>query len=334
MLNGSAVRQGLRQAASSLFLLFIFCPSVHSDTHMPMPAAGNINEVLRQSKRVLWLAAHPDDEISSSAVLARAKDISGTLFMASLTGGENSDRLWGGLRRGTPMGKAREALFAQSAALLQADGYEVGPFVNGPQSRAELDAMPPRSPFGDWPATTTSDDVVAKWGREGDPLGYIIELLRKRRPHTVISMDDHCGVSGHDEHIAVARLLLRAIPLAAHPDAYPRAGQPWRVQHVLFSATIAPELVACRYCRCEGRPPATPAEEVTGLEPSRLHQMTYFQVQCLVERSYQNAMEGKAWTENEMQVGCGQVERSAVRAYQGGKRGPPLSHAFRIRPLN
>ncbi|MGH7232461.1 MAG: PIG-L deacetylase family protein [Nitrospiraceae bacterium] len=296
--------------------------------------AKTVPEALHHSKRVLWLAAHPDDETSSSALLARAKDVSGALFMASLTSGENSDELWSGLRRGTAMGKAREALFAQSAALFRADGYDVGPFTNGPHSLADLDAMPSQAPFRDWAAAATSDDVIAKWNREGDPVGYIIELLRKWRPHTVISMDDHCGVSGQDEHIAVAKLLLRAIPLAAHPDAYPREGQPWRVQHVIFSAAVIPELIACRYCKCEGRASAAPSEEVVSLEPSEIHKMTYFRVECLVSKNYQNAMESKGWTDSQIQTGCRQAESGAMRAYQNGQRGQSFSQSFRIRPLN
>ena len=76
-----------------------------------------VPEVLRESKRILWVAAHPDDENSSSALLARGKGLSGTLFMASLTRGENSDIVWSGLRRGSAMGTARAALFAKTATI-------------------------------------------------------------------------------------------------------------------------------------------------------------------------------------------------------------------------
>lgn len=290
-------------------------------------------EVLKNSKRVLWLAAHPDDETSSSALLARAKDLSGSLFMASMTRGENSDKVWGKLRRGTQIGEARAKLFAQSAALFQADDYELGPFVNGPYSLAELDALPADAPHRDWPATATSDDVIAKWSREGDPVGYIVSLLRKHRPDVVISMDDHCGVSGHDEHIAVARLLLRAIPIAADASAYQEAGEPWQVRYVIFAAAVARQLVACRYCKCEGAAPPEPVEAVFTLDKSRTHHMTYLEVQCLIGRNYQNAMEAKGWSDRQMRAGCEQAQAAVMRAYRNGVKGPPFFESFRHRSM-
>jgi LmbE family N-acetylglucosaminyl deacetylase len=292
-------------------------------------------DVLRDSKRVLWIAAHPDDETSSSALLTRAKNMSGTLFLASLTRGENSDILWGGLRRGSAMGAARQALFTKAAALFKADAYDLGPFINGPHSLGELDARPANAPYQDWPPqTTSSQGVIAKWKREGDPLEYVVKLLRQWRPDVVISMDDHCGVSGHPEHIATARVLLQAIPLAADPSAYPGVSEPWRVHYVVFSAQVIPQLVACRYCKCEGSPPAAPPEEVLTLELSGAHGMTYFGVKCLVARTYQNTMETKGWTDVEIQAGCEKVEAAATRALQEERKGQPFFEPYRVIPVN
>lgn len=309
----------------------MFCTLGHAAAEAPNSNA--VLDVLQHSKRVLWLAAHPDDETSSSALLACAKDISGTLFMASMTRGENSDTVWGKLRRGTEIGEARAKLFAQSAALFQADGYELGPFVNGPHSLAELDALPQNAPHRGWPATATSEDVIAKWSREGDPVGSIVSLLRKHRPDVVISMDDHCGVSGHDEHIAVAKLLLRAIPIAADASAYQEAGEPWQVRDVIFTATVVRQLVACRYCKCEGAAPSEPTETVFTLDKSRTHQMTYLGVQCLVGRNYQNAMEAKGWSDRQMRAGCEQAQAAVMRAYRSGVKGSPFFEPFRHRSI-
>lgn len=303
---------------------------VHGDT----PEAATVIDVLASAKRVLWLAAHPDDETSAGALLARVKDVSGTLFMATLTKGENSDKVWGGLKRGTAMGEARAALFEKSAALLQADGVEIGPFVNGPHALDALDAMPAKAPHRDWPEKSTSDDVIAKWSQEADPVQYIVSLLRQKRPDAVVSMDDHCGVSGHDEHIAVARLLLRAIPQAADAAAYPEAGEPWQVQHAIFTAQVLPQLVACRYCKCEGEKPAGPAQDVFNLDASRVHGMTYLGVQCLVARQYQSVMETKKATTAQMLAGCQTAQAAAKRAFRPGQKGQPFFQSFRIRSLS
>jgi LmbE family N-acetylglucosaminyl deacetylase len=264
-------------------------------------------------------------------LLARAKDISGTLFLASMTKGENHDKLLGGLRRGSAIGEARATLFSQAAELLKADVHEFGPFVNGPRSLTDLEALPPSASHQDWSPIATSDDVIAKWSAEEDPLGYLVKLLRQRQPDAVVSMDDHCGVSGHDEHIAAARLLLQAIPLAADPAAYPEVGQPWQVRHVIFSAQVTPQLIACRYCKCEGAPPAAPKEEVFSLDASQTHGMTYLEAQCRVAKLYQNAVEQRRWTERQMRAACEKASAAAKRAYRPGQKGQPFFESYRVR---
>lgn len=321
---------GLAAVALCLFTVFA-TPSGESASPSK---STRVLDALHDAERVLWLGAHPDDEISSSAFLARAKDVVGTLYMASLTRGENSDKLWGSLRRGTSMGKAREALFAKSAWVFHADGYDLGPFVNGPSSIEELDALGPNAPFRDWPSSTTSDDVIKKWSTEGDPVGYIVALLRARRPNLVISLDDYCGVSGHDEHIAIGKLLKKALPMAADPSAYADAGEPWQVRDVIWTAAVLKPLIACHYCKCEGHAPVEPAEEVFSLDKSKSHHLTYMGVQCLVGRTYQNAVEMKGWTDAHMRTSCEQAQAAVARAYRSGVKGSPFFESFRYHAVN
>jgi len=311
-------------------LMVLAVPTSESASSKP----ARVLDVLHHAERVLWLGAHPDDETSSSAFLARAKDVAGTLYMASLTRGENSDKLWGGLRRGTSMGQARGALFAKSASVFHADGYDLGPFVNGPYSIEELNALAPNAPFRDWPSSATSDDVIKKWSTEGDPVGYLVALLRARRPDVVISLDDYCGVSGHDEHIAVGKLLRRALPMAADPLVYPESGEPWQVRDIIWTASVLKPLVACRYCKCEGAAPSEPTEEVFSLDKSKTHQLTYMGVQCLVGRTYQNAVEMKSWTDAHMRASCEQAQAAVARAYRSGVKGSPFFESFRYHAVN
>ncbi len=322
-----------RWHVSALIVVFIFLAVTSGESASPASKPSRVLDALHYAERVLWLGAHPDDEMSSSAFLARAKDTAGTLYMASLTRGENSDKVWGGVRRGTLMGKAREALFAKSASVFRADGYDLGPFVNGPFSIDELDALAPNASFHDWTSSATSDDVITKWSQEGDPVGYIVALLRARRPDVVISMDDYCGVSGHDEHIAVGRLLRRALPMAADPSAYPEVGNPWQVRDVIWTASVLKPLVACRYCKCEGTVPHEPVEEVFSLDKSKTHHLTYMGVQCLVGRTYQNAVEAKGWSDAHMRTSCEQAEAAVTRAYRSGVKGAPFFESFRYDPV-
>lgn len=294
---------------------------------------GQILAILAQAKRVLWLGAHPDDETSSSALLGRAKEISGTLSMVSLTSGENSDMVWAGLRRGSQIGSARAKLFARAAALLRADTLDVGPFVNGPLSRAELDTLSADAPHRDWPAKTTAADVIRKWKTEGDPHRYVVAKLRELKPDVVIAMDAHCGVSGHPEHRAVGQLLLDAIPLAADAKSYAESGPAWQVSYVVFTASVIPQLVACRYCKCEGPDLPEAVEQVPAVERSPAYAMTYFGLSCLVARSYENEMKGKRSPESEIKRGCRQAEEAALRAVRLGRTLPEFAQPFRLRPL-
>jgi LmbE family N-acetylglucosaminyl deacetylase len=294
---------------------------------------GQVIAALKDAKRVLWLAAHPDDETSSSGLLARVKDLGGALYMVSLTSGENSDVLWGGLQRGSQIGEARAELFARSASLLRADAHQMGPFVNGPFSRTELNRLPARSPHRDWSPTATSDDVIAKWTTEGDPLGYLVTVLRQVKPDAVVTMDYHCGVSGHGEHRAVGKLLMQAIPLAGAAATYPEAGHPWKVRHIIFPASVIPQLVACRYCKCEGPDLPEPVEQIMSVERSVLYGMTYFGMSCLIARTYENAMASKGWSEDGIRSGCEQADQAALRAIRAGDKDPRFFLAFRVRAL-
>ncbi len=318
------------------FIVLANCRVAGAESSITLKPATPSNEsqviaALKQANVVLWLAAHPDDETSSSALLARAKDLAGRLYMVSLTSGENSDVVWGGLRRGTEIGAARARLFAQSAAQLQADGFEIGPFVNGPLSRAELDSMPPGVPHKDWSSKATSQDVIEKWAKEREPLEYLVAVLRRIRPDVVITMDYHCGVSGHDEHLAVGRLLLQALPMATDATAIPQAGRPLKVRHVIFNASVIPQLVACQYCKCEGEDLPESVEELMSVEPSAQYGMSYFGVTCLVARTYESTMKEKGWTEQEVRHGCEHADKTAPQAVREGKTNQWFSELFRVR---
>ncbi|RMG45783.1 MAG: hypothetical protein D6718_06585 [Acidobacteria bacterium] len=294
---------------------------------------GSVLDALAGADRVLWLGAHPDDENSSGGFVARAKDVAGQLFMATLTRGENSDRVWDGLCRGSQIGRARAELFAESAAYYMADGYDIGPFVNGPHSLAELDAQcPPGAPFEPWPASATPADVRAKWTADaGDPVAWIVSLLRARRPDVVIAMDEFCGVSGHIEHRALAGMLLEAIPAAADPNRYPDSGPAWCVGRVVFSAHLIDALADCGLCKCAGPAPMEPVDPVLALEPSATHGHTYYWVACLAKTNYATTMNGLDWTDAMIRAYCTSDEAAALGAYAAGSRAYPIVEPYRVR---
>lgn len=296
-------------------------------------ADSPIDRILSRAQRVLWIGAHPDDENACGGLLARARTLAGTLYMATLTRGENSDILWGGLHRGSEIGAARAALFAQSAQRFGAAGIDIGPFVNGPHSLEWLDAHPD-APHQGWPATARSSDVIAKWRTEADPVGWIVGVLRARRPDVIIAMDGWCGVSGHVEHRATARLLARAIAAAADPAAYPEEGAAWRVRWMISSAHVSQPVVDCGYCKCEGPPPRAPAIDLLALEHSDYYGVTYLRAALRVAKHYENVMLERGWTDAQIEAICEAAEQAAQEAYRNGSRAYPIVEPYRLQRLD
>lgn len=302
------------------------------------PARGaaqgtDVVAALRQAERVLWVGAHPDDENACGALLAHAADLSGELVLASATRGENSDLLWGGLCRGSDVGRARAELFRDAAERFGAADVEFGPFVNGPHSLQDLDGQcPPGAPFQPWPPQTKWEDVRRKWALDAgaDPVEWFVALLRSRRPDVVISLDGHCGVSGHPEHIAVARLLEEAFALAADSQWRPDLGPAHRVNAWIVSALVAPPLRACGLCKCQGSARPETVEDVFALDTSSLHGVTYFRVACRVAKHYENVMLQKGLSRAALEALCAQAEQSALAAWQNGQKGHPIFEPYRV----
>ncbi len=279
----------------------------------------------------MWIGAHPDDENAAGGLLVRARDRAGTLYLASFTRGENPPQTWGGLRRGSEIAQAREALLSEAAGILLANDWSVGPFVNGPHTLAELDAMPPDAPFEGWPPDASSADVLAKWAGEGDPVGFVVGLLRTWRPHVVVTLDGYCGVSGHPEHRAVGRTVEAAIPLAADPARYPVLGEPWSVPFLVLTGRISDDLTACGLCKCEGDPPPEPIEHVLALDTSATHGGTYYYTACLVQANYANTMQELGLTPQEREAACASNESMLQQSYQQGNTQDPITEPYRLR---
>jgi hypothetical protein len=163
-------------------------------------------------------------------------------------------------------------------------------------SLTDLDALPPDAPYQDW-VNETPDVVIAKWARDvgGNlkaPLAYVVALIRRWRPNTVISWDEWCSGSGHPEHRAVAKLLHDAVHLAAdpsYPDSTQLATNAWKVDYVLAAAMIIPALVNCGYCKCQGSPPPERIENIDLHVRSTLYGAEYFDIKCRALSGYANA---------------------------------------------
>jgi LmbE family N-acetylglucosaminyl deacetylase len=294
-------------------------------------AALTFDQILADSRAVLYVGAHPDDENAVGAALARAREAAGTLYMVSLTRGENARTYdcsgadpggveFAGHTRGSDVGAVRADLFAASAlGFLATAEAGVGGFVDGPFSLDELNAMSPTACHEGWDSPGLPGDIAAvraKWAGEGDPVAYLVERIRLWRPDTIITWDAWCGASGNDEHKAVSAIVTDAVAAAGDAALYPGLGQAYSVGYLLQSAKLEPILTCdgcramgpslgcsqcatdctlCAQAKCEGAEPSFPLISVDGRRQSALFGESEFKTACRVALVYVNAAQSRGW---------------------------------------
>ncbi len=161
---------------------------------------------------LLCVHPHPDDEsIACGGVLAKAVETGIRAVVVTCTGGEEGDNLAGIDLGDTDMvTHRRRELEDALAALGVVDHHWLGYRDSG---------------MIDTPANEHPDSFH---GVELDEAaGRLAAIIREERPQVVVSDDEH-GSYGHPDHIKANRVTIRAVELAADPDA-PVAGAPWQV---------------------------------------------------------------------------------------------------------
>lgn len=153
---------------------------------------------LGTTKRVLMIAAHPDDEttqILSSLALGQGADVA----YLSLTRGEGGQNGIGAeLREGLGLLRSEELLAAR-----RLDG------ARQYFSRAI-----------DYGFSKNSDEAFTQWPRE-ELLGDVVAVVRDFRPDVIISVFTGTPVDGHGQHQAAGILARDAFDAAADPARYP-----------------------------------------------------------------------------------------------------------------
>ena len=215
-----------------LFLLFplLFC-AFHSsflsqslDLPLDRGAVGFVQALdrLPSISRVMFIAAHPDDE-NSGALPFVSRGLHAKTALLTLTRGEGGQNLIGSeMFEGLGMIRTGELLAAD-------EYYGVEQYF----TRAF-----------DFGFSRTSEESFQKWGREAI-LSDMVRAIRQFRPHIIISVWSGEPRDGHGHHQACGILAKEAFFAASDGNRFPELAQeglaPWRVQKLYIRVYKADE---------------------------------------------------------------------------------------------
>ena len=160
-------------------------------------------ESVQSGERIMFVGAHPDDELTVGAFLARAAETTDVLVV-SLTRGEGG-RNRSGVELGDSIGEVRSEELRRSCERLGAE-LRILDFANGasPEIKAKIRQRElPRE---------TPEAVIARWETSGrDPLEELHAVIQEWKPKIVVSFESVQGFSNHPEHRAAAILAKRVV---------------------------------------------------------------------------------------------------------------------------
>ncbi|MEQ8279354.1 MAG: PIG-L family deacetylase [Deltaproteobacteria bacterium] len=182
-------------------LLFTACVTV------PEPAVPpTIDDVFAaEDARVMWVAAHPDDEMLGGPVLARACIGHKTpCLFAVMNAGDGGECL-------RPEGCEPSVGAVRSVELTHVAHAMGAKLVHWRYYNAPL-------PVSSFP---TRQELAEKWIADGHPGERLEKLIREFKPTVVITFDPHNGFTGHPEHQLASRFATQAVRRASKgPDAH------------------------------------------------------------------------------------------------------------------
>jgi len=186
----------LRRTALACLIMSASLPAEAQETTMHSGALEVALARLQTTARVLYVAAHPDDENTRLlAYLANKREVEvGYLSLTRGGGGQNLI--------GTEQSELLAAIRTQELmAARRIDGARQ--FF----TRAR-----------DFGYSKSPDEALAKWGEEA-VLGDVVHVIRSFRPDIIITRFTEAGPS-HGHHTASARLARAAVHAAADPTRY------------------------------------------------------------------------------------------------------------------
>ncbi len=172
---------------------------------------------------LLAVHAHPDDEASKGAgTVAKYRAEGVRTVLVCCTGGEEGDIHNPAMD--LPEVKAdiaavRRAELDKAAAIIGYDEVEMLGYRDSGMPDSEANAHPESF------ASAPLDEAV----------GRLVTIIRRTRPHVVVTYGDEQGGYPHPDHLRVHDITHPAVDRAADPDWYPEAGDHWQVSKVYYS---------------------------------------------------------------------------------------------------
>lgn len=174
-------------------------------------------QALEECHRVLYIAAHPDDE--------------NTRFIAYMVNGRNVETAYLSLTRGDGgQNLIGTELGAQLGVLRTQELLAARRIDGGHQffTRAV-----------DFGYSKTADETLELWDKQS-VLADVVLAIRRFRPDVVITRFPPDERAGHGHHTASAMLALEAFDLAGNPNAFPEQLEnlnPWQPKSVYWNAS-------------------------------------------------------------------------------------------------
>lgn len=165
------------------------------------PGPASVDAFLSGGARVLWVAAHPDDECFGGTLLARSSiHYRNPLAMLVMTRGDGGECC---LPEGCvpDLATVRSREMAQVAERYRAELTHLR-YWNAP---LPVESFPKRH------------EICARWRAQGDPVGDVATVIRRFKPDLVLTFDPVRGATGHPEHQLTSRIATTAVKVAADP---------------------------------------------------------------------------------------------------------------------
>ncbi len=204
----------LRLVAILPFAFFVACGHGQMGT-----TSRAFDDVVRTGPRVLWVAAHPDDEALTGGLLAHLCVGEGLpCHFVVLNRGRGGECCLGE-GCGPDLGAVRHREMSHAAELYGAT-VEHYDFFN---AQLPVESFPTRA------------ELEARWMLDGDPVGLVARAVRRFQPQIVLVFDPYHGFTGHPEHPAASRTALAGVRMAADSGAsspFVADEKPYRLQRI------------------------------------------------------------------------------------------------------